>query len=435
MTQLSSNVPTEIAPVIDDFADGLLTYHRKAGRVLEIVDDHADVGALQIAAGILTMLGESTSSPNAALRYADRAKHLGDLSEVERAYLVVLDSWINYDIKRATTAAEAILADHPTDLLALRLAQYFQFGRGDYPAMLRSAQLCEDAAADQASYWTMAAFAHEQCHQIDAAHEAAETALALNPDHPWGHHALAHVHLTRGNVEAGLEMMRAARSSWVDLNSFMFTHNWWHLALFELATGGARTALKIYDEHCWGIDPGYSQDQVGAVSMLIHLEFAGVDVGDRWRELRPYLERRTDDPISPFRTLHYLYGLARSRSEAADELLATIRRQTSDTMVPADLKRWKEVGLPAAEGIYAAAVGQPKIALQRLTPVLGRMWQLGGSHAQRDVFQQIWLHALMSDQQWVDAQQAMQLRQRWIPDHPVTEQRLERIYRELDLRH
>lgn len=426
-----TTAPNEAKPLIDRFTDGLVTYRADAADVLRVTDEFDRVAMVQISAAVLTLLAERVDAAAAAQPFLDRATTDPSANQRERTLQELTQAWANGKVTRAADIGEQLLAEYPTDLLTLRLVQYFRFGQGDYPAMLRAALHCERSASDQASYWTMAAFAYEQCHRMDEAANAAETALAIKPDHPWGHHALAHVYLTRGEVDRGRAFLSDRAPTWQGLNSFMYTHLWWHQALFELATDGVRGVLHLYDQRCWGIDRSYSQDQIGAVSLLAQLECAGVDVGDRWNDLAPWLETRADDTLSPFRTLQYLYGLARANSAAATDLLAAIRRRAA---VPSDdAARWKQVAIPAAEGLYALAIGDPDIAVARLSPVIGRMWKLGGSHAQRDLFTQLWLDALMRAERWVDAQQVVDRRRRWIADHPVVEAQADRIDAELGL--
>ena len=95
--------------------------------------------------------------------------------------------------------------------------------------------------------------------------------------------------LTEGRIDEGINFLESVSSSWKDLNSFMHTHNWWHLALFYLSKGKNAKALKVYDNHVWGIDKEYSQDQIGATSLLARIEFAGVNVGKRWQDIAKYI--------------------------------------------------------------------------------------------------------------------------------------------------
>ena len=89
---------------------------------------------------------------------------------------------------------------------------------------------------------------------------------------PWAQHALAHVMLTDGRLAEGAALLQQMSSGWHGLTSFMRCHLWWHLALFQIDLGDDAAALKLYDDQVWGVDKTYSQDQVGAVSLLARLE-------------------------------------------------------------------------------------------------------------------------------------------------------------------
>ena len=67
-----------------------------------------------------------------------------------------------------------------------------------------------------------------------------------------------------------------------------------------------RLSGMVIDRNIWGLSKEYSQDQIGAVSLLARLELVGVDVGDRWVDLGQYLEARVDDQLQPFFSAQYL---------------------------------------------------------------------------------------------------------------------------------
>lgn len=157
-----------------------------------------------------------------------------------------------------------------------------------------------------------------------------------------------------------------------------------------------------------GILPEYSQDQIGAVSLLARLELAGIDVGQRWQwALAPYLQKRHGDTVQPFLSLQYLYGLARAGRPEADQLLAAHQRSRE---APAFSRAvWAEVTLPVAEALLGHARGDYARSARLLASSLPRLNEIGGSHAQRDLFAQIELDARLRAGDWEAAQQTLEL--------------------------
>ncbi|MGY2169413.1 tetratricopeptide repeat protein [Pseudomonas gingeri] len=417
---------------IDAFISGFLAYHPRAEDILAAADADPDSRLANALAGILLMFSESPEGPVLAERYRLRADAVGSNHLRANLYLAILNAWIGDDLGRVLGLSEQLLDRFPRDLFAAKLNQYVEFNRGNWPALLRIALKARDAAPEIAHSHGLLAFAYEQCHLLDQAEAAARQALHLQADEPWAQHALAHVLLTHGRIEEGIDFLESVKDHWEGLNSFMYTHNWWHLALFYLARGQEQRVLEIYDRHVWGILPEYSQDQVGAVSLLARLELAGVDVGQRWQALVPYLQARTGDTVQPFLSVQYLYGLARAGQPQAEQLLEALRER--GLTAPAFSRTtWAQVTLPLAEGLLAHARGDWETAVQRLSGVLPRLNDIGGSHAQRDLFAQIELDARLRSKDWLVAQQTLELRRGHDAlDVPVN-RHLERVYSALGL--
>jgi hypothetical protein len=195
----------------------------------------------------------------------------------------------------------------------------------------------------------------------------------------------------------------------------MYTHNWWHKALFSISLGDEAAVLDAYDHHVWGIEPSYSQDQVGAVSLLARMEIAGIEVGNRWEAVADYLKVRATDTLQPFLTIQYLYGLARAGREEADRLMAAVEDRARDDRC-FDRTVWAEVALPACRGVLAHARGQHEVAARLLDQVAPRIQEIGGSHAQRDLFGQLRLDAHRKAGHWAMARQLLEMRRIWDPD-------------------
>ena len=414
---------------VNDFVEGFIACEARIVHILDIAE--TDTSPLvQACCAALHMFAESGQAASNAAPFIARAQAgLADaaISARERRWVAAVAAWVAGDLPRATALHEEQARECPRDLASIKLGQYHLFNAGNSPGMLRLALQALPASADVPYMHGMAAFAWEQCHLLTQAEAAARHAIALRHKEPWAHHALAHVLLTQGRLQEGLDFMRTVSPSWTGLNSFMLTHNWWHTALFALEFDRPDEVLALYDQQVWGVARDYSQDQIGAVSLLARLELAGVDVGPRWQDVADHLAKRGVDLVLPFLDLQYLYGLARAGRPQAETLLAHIE---THALQPQTTAVWRDVALPAARGLLAHARGDHALAVRELGSALPRLLEVGGSHAQRDLFEQIHLDALVRSGQWVGAQNLLQPRTNAQPESL----RLARQARELQQR-
>ncbi|MFY3382838.1 tetratricopeptide repeat protein [Paracidovorax sp. MALMAid1276] len=395
---------------LNDFVGGFIACEARAVNVLQAAGDASAI--VQACCAALHMFAESADAPRNARPFIDQALASAPrASEREQRFVAAVAAWVQGDLPRAIALHEEQARLHPRDLASVKLGQYHLFNRGDSPGMLRLALQALPAAGDVPYLHGMLAFGWEQCHRLAQAESAARHAMALCRKEPWAHHALAHVMLTQGRIDEGAAFMASVQDTWTGLNSFMVTHNWWHQALFLLEQDRHDEVLALYDAQVWGVVKEYSQDQINAVSLLVRLELAGARVGAaRWADLADHLERqRLADHVLPFLDLQYLYGLARAgRTQAARTLLHNIGAHAATRTEPHERAVWQQVCVPAAHGLLAHAEGDGATAAQHLGTALPRLTEIGGSHAQRDLFHQIWLDALQRHGRWATVQNLLQ---------------------------
>lgn len=400
---------------IDDFVHGFISFQPKAANVLKAAKANPENGLANAYAAILYMLLEAPVAPKLARPFLNNATKATNLTAREAAAVEAAELFVAGKIPKLIELCEATVSAYPRDMVMLKLGQYHTFNIGDFPAMLRIAQKAQPGAADIPYAHGMLAFGFEECHLLDDAETAARHALTLDPSEPWAHHALAHIYLTRGQVQEGAAFLESVAHHWADLNSFMHSHNWWHLALFYISAGRTDDLLTAYDTHVWGLSKDYSQDQVGAVSLLARMEFAGVNVGDRWQDVADHVAKRGADTTSPFLTLQYLYALGRTQRSEAETLLKAIEDRAEDT-TQHDHETWRDVALWAAHGIAAHGAQDYDDTIRFLGKALPRLAEAGGSHAQRDLFEQIHLDAMIKSGRTSQAQQVLEMRRTFDPD-------------------
>ncbi|WP_395025578.1 tetratricopeptide repeat protein [Comamonas odontotermitis] len=425
---------TAALPYLNDFVEGFAACEMRVLRLLEIAGQD-DSPLVQIWSAALHLFAEDARAASNARPFLQRAcARQAHANARERLWLGAIEAWADGNTPMAAERLEALVQHHPRDLAALKLAHYHAFNLGDSPAMLRMALTAQPHCADVPYFHGMLAFAYEQCHLLRQAEGAARHAVHMRFKEPWAHHALAHVLLTEGRVNEGLDFMQSASGSWSGLNSFMQTHNWWHLALFLMEDERHDEALQLHDSQVWGVVPAYSQDQIGSISLLARLELEGVDVGQRWQLLTPYLLQRQHDHVLPFLDLQYLYGLARAEQwEAAQQLLASMQRHADAQKHPQLRAIWQEVCLPAARGVLAHAQGRYQQAARQLGPLIARLVEIGGSHAQRDLFTQLYWSALRHTGQWTALQNLVQPWRNQQPQSKRLARHMQRIYQGLGL--
>jgi hypothetical protein len=77
---------------------------------------------------------------------------------------------------------------------------------------------------------------------------------------------------------------------------------------------------------------------------------------------------------------------------------------------------WQDVALPAARGVLAHARRNYADAVRWLSVANPRMTEIGGSHAQRDLFGQLLLDAHLKVGNWGIANEMLEMRRTWDPD-------------------
>src|SRR5271169_3933193 len=237
-------------------------------------------------------------------------------SERERRHLAAAKDWAEGKTAQAILGWEAILVDHPTDALALRLAEdaYFFLGRS---------LAIRDCAARVLPAWDrgnplmsfilgLYAFGLEETGDLKRAEDFGREALAGNPRDAWATHALAHVMETANRQDDGVAFLKSTRADWSGAH-FMAGHNGWHLALFLIEQGRFDEVLADYNRFSAPklADDG-TLDRIDAASLLWRLELAGVDVGDRWAPVANTWMAHVDDHLLAFNDLHCAFAAARS---------------------------------------------------------------------------------------------------------------------------
>lgn len=428
---ITASEPTT-AQAIRDFSEGLIGFDRKAGAIMKAAKLDPGCALANAYAAILMMWLERADSPTLAKPFVETAEAASKgTTEREQRVIAYARRWVNGDIPGLIDAAKDVLDEHPTDLVTIKIRQTHQFDWGDAAGMLHSARYGADALPNEPGALGMLAFGLEESHLLREAEEIAWRAIDADRGEGWAQHALAHVMLTEGRCDEGRGFLSGMHDTWEGKNSVLYCHNWWHVALFAISQGDYAGALEVYDTRIYGVQPDYSQDQINEISLLARLELVGCHVGERWSGLADRLAQRTGDFVNPFLSMQYLYALARAGRAEAGVMLSNLREYCDSGSWSASV--WREMATPACEGLKAHAEGDWEGAVAGLRRALPQIWRGGGSHAQRDVFHQIYLDALIRSGRYGEAQQILMGRLGFEPRSVPNNSALADVYEALGL--
>lgn len=188
-----------------------------------------------------------------------------------------MSSWLEGHTARAYHLFARIAAAHPADLFAAKRAQLLAFLLGSPRLML---SVVADPAVSAACaphnnrnhnnlshghssaapaapvvarpyYHGMLAFALEQAGRLSAALAAGLAGARLSPADPWAHHGAAHALYYLARLRPGLRFMLRRAPLWGRSMSFMLTHNWFHIALFQLDLDAFSDVVAVWDRAVW----------------------------------------------------------------------------------------------------------------------------------------------------------------------------------------
>jgi len=331
------------------------------------------------------------------LAKARAAALLRPVTRREGMVVEALALWLDDAPRRAAERLEAILLAHPFDVLALKLSHGLRFMLGDQAEMLTTLNRFAPGFGEG---HPLAGFVHG-CHAFALeergfyaqAERAGRRAVALSPRDAWGRHAVAHVLEMTGRTEEGIAWLGDGRDI-AHANNLRF-HIFWHLALFQLERGETGEVLRLYDEEIRAESTDDYRDIANGASLLARLDYAGVDVGDRWEELAARTEGRVHDGRLVFADLHYALSLLGAGHADAAEAIA--RGLIEDAKAHPSIERRAAArnGAFAAFGLIAFHEGDYDEAARLLGSARNGLIAIGGSHAQRDLFEQAYAESLI----------------------------------------
>ncbi len=414
LTDDLSGVPTSLAPAAmaawNRTIHGILSHAASTGpdlnRVLAAAPDFALGQAVRglscLLMGRAEMIAVAREAYTAALTAAPATTR-------EIAFVHALGDWLQGRVTRAATRLEAVLRLNPRDALAMKMVQAIHFVMGRPQAMRASVEGVMDAWDDHPARGYILgchAFTLEETGEYARAEAQGRAGVALAPDDAWGLHAVAHVYDMTARAAEGLEWLNGREGAWAHCNNFRF-HVWWHRALMHLDLGQHDAAMAHYDADIRAEPTDDYRDIANAASLLSRLELEGVSVGTRWEELADLSQARATDGCLAFADLHYMLALCGgARDQAATDLIARMASNKASAHEAHGVIA--HPGLHIAKGLQAFSAGAYSTAYVHLRAGAQDAQAIGGSHAQRDIFDRMTIEAALRGG-YMDAAEALVL--------------------------
>ena len=337
--------------------------------------------------------------PEARANAEKAVKLSSGLSSRERGFVDVVSKFVNGQNHAATAAAHEHVKEFPRDAMLLRLTQrlYTQgcvgIGAPDYPP--RFYKLMTEAAPHYGEDWAFMgqyAWANHEVGKMAEGMDLAERSLDLNPSNGVAAHSVAHVFYEMSQDDEGASFL----SNWLedyDRRSTYRVHLSWHQALFELAMGRYNQALEWYDRD---IRPAVQELKYAALadcsSLVWRMKIYG-DVSPQapWSELIELAAPAAARPGPSFRDAHAALAFAAAGDdESFGKLVDGLQAMADNGDATA-----REATLPLIQGIGAFGRGEYAEAVRLMEPVYPQLTRVGGSHAQRLVFEDTLLEAYL----------------------------------------
>jgi tetratricopeptide (TPR) repeat protein len=364
---------------------------------------------MAIAHGCLAFWYMQRARPDDAKASMQRALALAEnMTRRECQQIEATHLWIQGKGREALAELRNHLAEFPRDALMMRLAHLLynrgcsSVGEPNFPPVFLGllhdcAPQCEDNWAFLAEY----AWAHHETGSIDEAWRLAQRSLELNPTNAVAAHSVAHVYFERGDAVTGAAFL----GDWLagfDCPASSYVHLSWHLALFELALGQYQKAIERYEQD---IRPYVVAKSLATLpdsaSLLWRMQiYSGTSsshpVTPTWEDVRALAMPMAEKPGLAFVVAHAALALAASDDQDGIAMMLSQLQQTAEQ---GDLFT-RDMVIPLVQGIVEFAKGDYDKSAALLEPVCPQLVRIGGSHAQREVFEDTLLEAYLRAEQF-----------------------------------
>ncbi|XP_068637004.1 uncharacterized protein [Aristolochia californica] len=388
---------------INSYYEQVLNYGRQRSVILQApLGDDKCVLANTLAGYFLSFSDRSLASTHLSAAQS----RLEYATEYERAVFYAVSSLVKEDRDEnvALDMHFKLLKGFPRDLASLKRAQILCFYTGRPEHSLSLVEMVLPQNQVESYVYGMLSFPLLELDRMEEAEKAAKRGLEINKEDIWSQHNLCHVFQNDGRFKEAVEFMEACSWSWSSCSSFMYTHNWWHVAVCYLeGHSPLEKVLEIYDHHIWkelqrsDAEPG--EVYLNALGLLLRAYLRGkmTCIEDRLKTLVNCLTDKSVWHMEWQLDVLALWALANTGEvNKAEELLKSLKSRFYDMSKEKQEKMQR--GLSLAEAMYEYGRGNCSQVYELLGPNFDakNCKIIGASDEQLEVFDEVWLKVLLS---------------------------------------
>jgi tetratricopeptide (TPR) repeat protein len=336
--------------------------------------------------------------PKEAREAADRALQVvGGATRRERQHVECIATAVAGDSAGALARVREHLAEFPRDAFVLSQATgvYGLIGfSGRLERNEEQLALLESLAPAYGDDWwflSQLAFAYNELFRHREAQATVERSLEGNPRNGHAAHTVAHIAYETGDAAGGAAFLARWLEGYNPAHQ-LYVHNHWHLALFELAAGNFDRVLDLYDRV---IRPTVATSPPlvtlpDAASLLWRCTLTERPASDLpWDEVVAYAAANFPRAGVTWADAHCLIAWCAVRdTQRLETLVGQLRDRAAGGRLNAGpmLVTLGDAYLAFARGDWDRAANLFQLARPEFV-------RLGGSHAQRDVFEETLIEA------------------------------------------
>ncbi|XP_003745106.1 tetratricopeptide repeat protein 38 [Galendromus occidentalis] len=412
----------EAAKMLDSCITQLTTWKEddlgieKTLEKMSSADPHFTLG--RVFTHQIQLIGTGTSgrkNPQILSELKELRKSVAFITDRESSHLDAAIWLAEGQMSAACLVLEDILKKYPTDMLAIKVAHDCYFYLGNQSEMLASIERVlprwSSHSPLQNYLYGMQAFGLCETGQYEEAGKIALKGLELDRTDAWSTHANSHVYEMTSRPDEGIAFLSRTVNDWQPAG-LLSCHNFWHWAVFHIEKGESEAALDLFDSEIGERSKsGAMLDYVDAASLLYRLELEGVNVDDKWKILFEETEKHLEDQILLFNDAHFAMTLLGLKDHDRFRKFQDSVNSVEDVAEIDNFRITNLFGKKLIQAMKDYSTGNFDECTTSLLEIKPDLVQMGGSDAQRDVFDLLLINAaIKSENQRDQAKKLLDLR-------------------------